>query len=410
MPPSRPCSAMIFVALVAAFLALNAGQAAAASPACGDTISVDTTLHADLIDCANDGIVIGADNITLNLNGHTIDGDATASDCPDGTACDTGIRNLAAHDRVTVQGGTVREFAVGVFFSGGDRSRLRDLSVSRNGDFGIIVENSTNVAINRNSLTDNGTSALLMADSRYAVVARNHVSGSGGYAVPMFGVDDSIVENNTLDRNAHGILGDGTSRNTIQHNSVTHGGGSSIDIGGGAANNRIVRNRLIDDGDGIVLAGEIAAHDNLISHNTVTRAGLDSPDSGGFGLILDGADRNTVDNNTITGGRGPAIYVTSLEAPTASEDNVLSRNVANSRFSDGILVDNAASGTLIQRNIANRNGLDGIHVNAPATKLTRNIANRNHDLGIEAVFGVTDGGGNRAARNGNALQCVNLAC
>jgi len=32
------------------------------------------------------------------------------------------------------------------------------------------------------------------------------------------------------------------------------------------------------------------------------------------------------------------------------------------------------------------------------------------DLGIEAVPGVTDGGGNHAAANGNPAQCVNLAC
>ena len=31
-------------------------------------------------------------------------------------------------------------------------------------------------------------------------------------------------------------------------------------------------------------------------------------------------------------------------------------------------------------------------------------------LGIEAVFGVTDGGGNRAHGNGNPSQCTNVAC
>jgi hypothetical protein len=31
-------------------------------------------LHNDLTNCTTDGLVIGADNITLDLNGHTIDG------------------------------------------------------------------------------------------------------------------------------------------------------------------------------------------------------------------------------------------------------------------------------------------------------------------------------------------------
>ena len=44
---------------------------------CGDTITADTMLDGDLIDCPNHGIVIGADDITLDLNGHRIDGDGT---------------------------------------------------------------------------------------------------------------------------------------------------------------------------------------------------------------------------------------------------------------------------------------------------------------------------------------------
>ena len=47
---------------------------------------------------------------------------------------------------------------------------------------------------------------------------------------------------------------------------------------------------------------------------------------------------------------------------------------------------------------------------APRTTLTRNLAVQNTNLGIEAVPGVTDGGGNRAFGNGNPLQCINIAC
>jgi hypothetical protein len=39
---------------------------------CGDTITTDPTPDSDLVNCPNNGIMIGADNITLDLNGHTI--------------------------------------------------------------------------------------------------------------------------------------------------------------------------------------------------------------------------------------------------------------------------------------------------------------------------------------------------
>ena len=52
-----------------------------------------------------------------------------------------------------------------------------------------------------------------------------------------------------------------------------------------------------------------------------------------------------------------------------------------------------------------RQPLHGIDVDSASTTLARNTANRDGDLGIEAVLGVRDGGGNRARGNGNPLQC-----
>jgi hypothetical protein len=73
--------------IVAAALSVGvgsaSGQASGPQPGCGDTITVSTKLVKDLVNCPNNGIVIGADNITLDLNGHVIDGDDTEfTDCP----------------------------------------------------------------------------------------------------------------------------------------------------------------------------------------------------------------------------------------------------------------------------------------------------------------------------------------
>ena len=55
-------------------------------------------------------------------------------------------------------------------------------------------------------------------------------------------------------------------------------------------------------------------------------------------------------------------------------------------------------------------GDDGIDVDAAGTTLTGNVAVHNHDLGIEAVPGVVDGGRNHARFNGNPAQCTNISC
>ena len=70
------------------------GQEAPPGLECGDTITADTTLDRDLTDCPNNGIVVGADGITLDLNGHTISGDGKPFNrCPRRQLCDVGVLN-----------------------------------------------------------------------------------------------------------------------------------------------------------------------------------------------------------------------------------------------------------------------------------------------------------------------------
>jgi large repetitive protein len=400
--PSRPSpkaavSRLLVLALVVAGVTvLGAGSALASHIGCGDTITTDTTLDSDLVNCPNIGIVIGADNITLDLNGHIIDGDATPVDpCPEGETCDVGVDNSAGHSGVTIEGGSVRQFSLGVLVEGGAaRNRLHQLAVSDTTDVGIIVADSTDSVIDKTSMSDPGVNGLVLLDSQRALVARNSVSGSTGYAVFMFGVDDSRIQHNKLDADQHGFLLGDSARNLVQHNAVSHTGGG-IEVVEGATFNRVEHNRFTG-----ILVGD--ASDNLIRHNLVA-----APE--GFGIILDGAVRTTLDRNLITA-PGPAIIVTKLEAAAAPRDTIVSGNHVTSKLSDGILVDNGATGTLLVRNLAIRSGDDGIDVDAPATTLTRNTANHNHDLGIEAVPGAIDGGGNHAAGNGNPAQCTNIDC
>ncbi|MGW6277310.1 right-handed parallel beta-helix repeat-containing protein [Kribbella sp. NPDC055071] len=389
---SRALAATTALAVVLATTPIALAAPAGAAPAkatlhCGDTITTDTTLHADLVSCPGIGLAIGADHITLNLNGHTIDGNGVPADCGDDGPCDIGVANLDGHDDVTIVGGKIRQFAAGVFVAQhAARNRLGRLVVADTSDAGIIVVESTD-----------------------SVIERNAVSGSSGFGIVLASLDDSAVERNAVDGNDQGIAIFGSSHhNSVRGNALTHQAGSALDLGEGATDNRLVDNRLADNGDGIVLQ---EAADNVVSRNVVTGTGsFGSPDTGGFGIVLDGADRNQLDRNTVTGGRGPAIFVATLDATTSPEGNLISRNTVNSKQYDGIFVDRSATATVIERNIANHNGTDGIHVDAPSTTVTRNVAGYNHNLGIETVPGVTDGGGNRAVHNGSRPQCTNIAC
>ncbi|CAN5237689.1 hypothetical protein BH18ACT4_BH18ACT4_06850 [soil metagenome] len=65
------------IAGLGALVAVAATTLATAAPAgavvldCDDVITSDTVLTADVGPCSSGGLVIGADNVTLDLGGHT---------------------------------------------------------------------------------------------------------------------------------------------------------------------------------------------------------------------------------------------------------------------------------------------------------------------------------------------------
>jgi len=391
--------------VVAGFLTAAVAQAAPTEVSCGVTITADTRLGADLVNCPNNGIVIGADDITLDLNGHTVDGDgAPFPSCPEGASCDIGIDNTAGHGGVTIRSGSVRGFDVGILVLGGRENRLSRLSSAHNTTLGLAVGNSSDGRVDHNSSAADGVSGLLMFDSHDVRIDHNRISGTTGYAVPIFGSSHIRAEHNLLSDNQHGFLLDCCDGNIFRGNRSDSGGAIEI---ANAHNNRVEENVLRNNGDSIIIAN---TKNTRVSDNRITGTGSVPSEAGGFGILLDGGDHNLVQRNTLTSGRGRAIFLAQLEAPSPPDHNVVSHNVVTSNLVDGIRIDFGATATLLERNSANSNGDDGIDVAAAGTTVTANTANDNTDLGIEAVPGVIDDGGNRASGNGNPAQCLNVRC
>jgi parallel beta-helix repeat protein len=123
-----------------------------------------------------------------------------------------------------------------------------------------------------------------------------------------------------------------------------------------------------------------------------------------FGISLSGSNHNRIERNQAAplGSDGNACVGIAL---FGAHGNAVEGNVA------GIHVRPRSRATLVAANLARFNGGgDGIHVDNPLTTISANPADDNLDYGIEAVAGVTDGGGNTATGNGNPAQCLNVAC
>jgi parallel beta-helix repeat protein len=354
----------ILLIIVSLMMTLGDDPALAGHVNCGEIITEDTRLDTDLVNCPEHGIVIGADNTTLDLGGHTIAGD------PEGFF-DIGIDNSAGYDGVSIRNGTVKEFDTGVALVGTIDNHIEALVVSTaHFGNGILVD------------------GFAWGGSSSNRIEKSTLTGNGGAGIDLTGTFDNVVSKNTITGNGEGL------RLFASHNNLFN-------------KNLVSRNRS----QGFSL---FESDGNRMTKNAVTENGLH-----GY-LIVDDADENLVEKNVVSGNAVGILIADSKRRPGAKH-NIVTRNDVDGNTHDGIALQGpsheppfppapGATETLIERNDANGNGDDGIDVRAPSTTIRKNTANNNADLGIEAVPGVTDGGGNRAKGNGNPLQCVNVAC
>jgi parallel beta-helix repeat protein len=363
--------------LAIAILPLLTGDRALASHVrCGDKITTDTRLDRDLVNCRNNGIVIGADNVTLNLNGHTIDGDGkTFAACPRRKICDGGVVSVG-HDGVTVKHGSVHEFDVGALVGNARRNRVLGVSSSRNRFFGFVVFESARILVR-----DSSGSGNLAPD---------------GDGMGLFGSHHVRILHNSFRHNPLGIHVDESSHNLIKGNRFSRNQDAifiTASNGNQVRRNRCVRNNIC--------LHVSPGNRNVIARNRAFRdvAGL---------WIVNGRG-NLVAHNVVVDARVVGVRLGGAQPPIGGANNTVRGNLVRGS-GDGFLVDREDDHSLLTRNVAIGSGDDGFDVRSRTTTLTGNRAVGNADLGIDAARGVTDGGGNSARGNGDPAQCRNIAC
>ena len=401
---AKRCSAGFLAGALAAILGGGPCPALAGPLACGDRISVDTRLTADLTDCPDVGLEIGASGVTLDLNGHTIDGDGD----PDGNFFgDIGVLSRG-HRNVTIRGGLVREFVRGVSVEDARAgARILDMTFRDSGFGAIRVRNSTGVRIAGTDARVQSSGIELEAVDR-GVVVHNTITSSSGAAIADRGGTQNRIERNILRDNVSGI-GLAGERGRADRNLLID---TEFAIGVVGVGNVVSRNAVLGAADGIEL---FEAEGARVVQNVLTDiVGCEEGCSGIAIHVRSGSgnsiSHNRVDRTALNNG----IQVDAVVEGPPGAPNTVSANVVSHAANDGIHVHIEpvlpVSRTVLTRNIVTAAADDGIDVRAASTTLARNLARRNGDRGIDAVAGVIDGGGNTAFRNGNPVQCINVMC
>jgi hypothetical protein len=390
----------LLAALAAAttLLALTAGQAAAQNVQCGDVITQDTTLDKDLICPAGppdqDGpataaLRVDANDVTLDLAGHTIDTPGSAIGMS-GTSDDCCGR--LAPSELVIENGTLKRG--GVRFSGGTSDLvIRHIALLDGADISL-GDGAARPLIEANTFEggSSGVGAIRGRDLYDAVIRDNRLTDAG---IISFVFSENVsITGNTL------VRSDGISlfkaSGEIAHNTISRSPANrlcavGIDLGGGSIHDNVI----VANATAGVCGGTALVTRNLIA------------DNGGDGVWIGPQSNPIVRANVITRNHKNGVYLQGMFGFRPSAEitgNTVTRNAL-----DGVFVGDQSSYTpsKVATNVVDRNGDDGIDVETPdaMTTVVRNHAWWNGDLGIEAVPG-TQGGRNWVKHNGNPLQCV----
>jgi parallel beta-helix repeat protein len=285
--------------LVLGLALLAPASASAETPPCGSVITRDVTFDRDLI-CFSDGLTIGADGVTVDLDRHFIS-----------LTFGTDISS-SGFDHVKVLNGGLLTQGVAVDMSRGHHNLVRN--VTGFGDVaGVRFSGGS-----RNRVVDSSldcrqicfTGAYVLEHERYDAILRNG---------PLQG----------------GIALNSTRRSRLTGNRVAFGRGPGIELDASSRRNRVEDNDVLGDelSQGVTVAG---------NRNRLLRNEL----SGGGVFLVTGA-RNRLVGNRVSGSQADGIEVT-------GRGNRLRGNVA---VDNALLGINALFGTIdLGRNRASGNG------------------------------------------------------
>jgi len=207
------------------------GPSPAGPLSCGATITTNTIMTNDLLNCPQNGIIIGANNIRLDCADHLIDGDADGENA--------GVI-LNAKSGVTIQNCRITQFDAGIYMVGGSkRNRIQKNTIYGTGQAGIVLMKSTYNQIANNIVDNNeGDGIYLEKQSDYNTLsdntANNNVHGDG------FELKES--SHNTLTNNLANLNGNGfwiqvgATYNTLMGNLANENGWCGVTLGSASYN------------------------------------------------------------------------------------------------------------------------------------------------------------------------------
>jgi hypothetical protein len=275
-------SALLLVVLLVSTFGLTVRADAAGGPNCGDTIMRSTKLRHNLNCSVSPALTIGADNITLNLDHHTLAG----------LPISIGIF-ADGKDHVTVKGGTVRNFGTGIKFMNGNADHALRVTIV-NDATGITLDGTSNALVSKNKLSRVQQGIADISGTMDDVIVSNRIS-SINFGIALTGpATRTVVAGNHLSSGGIDDIATGNSFDRITRNTIT-GAATGIVVGAFTANQQIDTNRLVrSTQDGINITN--GAAELTVFGNRAIGNGNDGIDDASTALGIHIGDNDAVRN------------------------------------------------------------------------------------------------------------------
>ena len=183
------------------------------NPACGEVVQGNVNLTANL-NCTGDGLIVGADNTVINLNGYTVSG-------PGQQSSKVGIV-IPNNDNVMVQGpGVIKGFQAGILATGSNNVQIKSIIITGN-EIAVFTTGSTNTQVTENIIKNNNL-GVASHSSKGASLMSNLITGNELAGVTLVNTHKAIIAANNIEGGQNGLFLDAqSSENTLNMNNVLH--------------------------------------------------------------------------------------------------------------------------------------------------------------------------------------------
>jgi parallel beta-helix repeat protein len=229
-------------------------QPLAISPSCGQVVTQNVVLTSNLNCADGDGLILNANDVVIDLNGHTISGPDV--DSQEKTSNKVGIM-VPNVNNVVIKDGTIQGFQAGILMTGSQNVEIKEvvskdnqigafstgasivnahLSILMNNLIGFAGYSTQQATIENNILYQNTLAGITLVNSDNGVLTLNSITESGnGLYVDNQSNNNNVNFNNvllnTVDLNNANGLPVNTNANTYDQNNCMTSNPSGICIG-----------------------------------------------------------------------------------------------------------------------------------------------------------------------------------